>query len=162
MLEPALHHAFLFRVRKSGAARFSSLLQDLPVVSNLWITASAAQLFCGLPWVQSSGFWHTRAVWSLNSAYSGAYLLLAGVKMQQPNTQMEMCVIYSSFTAVWGFLRRKTNAGHLARKNTLLSILSLLVSHQAQRNCFAFYHFRFYQIYSRNGFGARTNGRIHS
>lgn len=78
MVQAALHHLFLFYVHKS-MAYFSSLLQDLPLVSNVWITALAAQFIYGLCWVQSSRFWlvNSHMVTKLS-----VWWTVFGVKMQ--------------------------------------------------------------------------------
>lgn len=133
-LQAALHHLFLFSVHNTCSASFSSLLQALRLVSNFWITASAAQCICPLCWVRSSRFWNPRAIWSLNSVYSGAYLLHIGMKMQYQNIQLEMCVTYSRRSS-----EGKTRGRSLlARKSTLLSVLTLPIPHQVLQNCFVF------------------------
>lgn len=191
MLGAALHHPLPFRVCRWCRASFSSLLPELPSVSIIWVTTLAAQFTEHPPRVQSLGFWHARATWSLCTVEHMYYMLeckrstcvtrsctqykrctqykcIRLYTLYAVQTLIEKCVTYFILTAIGGVLRRKPK--HLARKkqrspgkkkNSIVNSQSKDLTPGIGK-LLCLWHFWFYQINSTNSFGTRANGKINS
>lgn len=126
----------------------SSLLQELPLVSNKSVTASAAQC---VQFVLHSGcsalqiLPHESHTWSLTLSVQWNTFTTCWRENAVPRySGANACFLFQFFkytlhTEIYKYISEKKTKGRSYSKNiTLQSLLSLLVSHQAQENFFVF------------------------